>query len=166
MKLPKRVRAWLVDRAFATMLERDPDFVIGDPAEPYMKRWHLVGPNRLLSVYVHCILRDDDDRALHDHRSATLSLILSGDYREVVPESWEKWKLFGYRDTRTLQRKSGDVVFRRAAAPHRLEMGESKAVVTIFVTGPTWRTWGFWLKDGWVPHFEYTDPQNPGMVKA
>lgn len=166
MKLPK----WALDRlmfaAWEKIRDNEPDFVVGDPEAPYMRRWHVIKPNRWLSIYVHCILRDDDDRALHDHRSGTLSLILSGDYREVVPACWARWQMFGHRDTKVLRRTVGDIIFRRAAAPHRLEMGESKSVVTVFVTGPTWRVWGFWSERGWIPHFEYTDPQNPGMTKA
>jgi hypothetical protein len=45
--------------------ERDPDFIIGNP--PYMLRWWLLPRNPTFNVYYHRILRDDDDRALHDH---------------------------------------------------------------------------------------------------
>src|SRR5690606_10870352 len=39
--------------------------------------------SRLLpNLYVHVFLRDDDDRALHDHPSWAVSLLLDGSYLE------------------------------------------------------------------------------------
>ena len=63
---------------------RPPDFIVGadDPVGPYLRRWYLLPRNRVLNVYLHQFLRDDDDRALHDHPWAWLSVLLSGSYIE------------------------------------------------------------------------------------
>ena len=45
---------------------REPDFIIGDDHDPYLKRWWLIPRNPLVNVYLHQILRSDEDRALHD----------------------------------------------------------------------------------------------------
>lgn len=46
---------------------RDPDFCIGGSENPYIRRWWLTEriPEKW-RVYLHNILRDDDDRALHE----------------------------------------------------------------------------------------------------
>ncbi len=42
---------------------RKPDFIIGGPENPYLLRWYLIPQNRFFNVYLHKILRSDDDRA-------------------------------------------------------------------------------------------------------
>src|SRR5690606_8416676 len=66
------------------VLARQPDFIVGadNPEGPYLERWYLLPRNRVLNVYLHRFLRDDDDRALHDHPWAWLSLLLQGSYVE------------------------------------------------------------------------------------
>ena len=44
--------------------KRPPNFVIGDPADPYLRRWYVIPRNPLFNIYLHQILRSDDDRAL------------------------------------------------------------------------------------------------------
>ncbi len=90
--------------------KRPPDFVIGADADggPYLRRWYLspwrglqgrlrdrakAKPTRanraaaylfglLPNLYLHEFLRDDDDRALHDHPSWAVSYMLRGAYIE------------------------------------------------------------------------------------
>lgn len=55
---------------------REPDFVIGDPNDPYLIRWWLRRDRAEGSIYLHQIRRSDDDRALHDHPWPSTSIIL------------------------------------------------------------------------------------------
>lgn len=48
-------------------LRRAPDFLVGGKENPYMKRWWLIPRNKWFNIYLHQFMRDDDDRALHDH---------------------------------------------------------------------------------------------------
>lgn len=132
---------------------RPPDFVIGEPNRPYLLRWWLIPRNRWFNVYLHCILRSDDDRALHDHPWANCSIILGGRYWEVTED-------------RVRCRKRGSVTFRRAATAHRLVVREP--CWSLFITGPKTREWGFLvpLAGGghrWVHWEAYVDPVNPGV---
>lgn len=129
---------------------RGPDFRIGEEADPYLERWWLVPRNRWFNIYLHHILHDDTDRALHDHPWWNLTLILHGGYREVTPK--------GER-----LRRRGQFIFRRARALHRLVVGEGEAW-TLFITGPIVRGWGFQCPQGWVPWTEFVDPDHPGKV--
>src|SRR5690606_37136256 len=91
-------------------LAREPDFIVGRdaPAGAYLRRWYLTpwrnlqtrlrkraedAPTRtnraiahlvglLPNLYLHQFLRDDDDRALHDHPSWAASFMLQGGYVE------------------------------------------------------------------------------------
>jgi hypothetical protein len=130
---------------------RDPDFVIGDPARPYMLRWWLLPRNETFNVYYHRVLRDDDDRALHDHPWPSFSIMVSGRLREITPE--------GPRVIR-----SGDCVYRGPDFAHRLELIDGEPAETLFITGPKVREWGFHCPKGWVVWSDFVDAGNPGGV--
>ena len=143
---------------------RKPDVVIGDPARPYLLRWHLITRNPLLNVYLHNMLRDDDDRAMHDHPWVSVSLTLKGQYIEHIQGKFPRY------------RKCGDIVFRRAKHTHRIALHpiyphapyirEIPRIPawTLFITGPKIRGWGFHCPQGWIPWEKFTDPKNPGAT--
>lgn len=113
---------------------RKPDVVIGGD---YLRRWWIVPRNPSMNVYLHEFLRSDDDRALHDHPWDNSSFLLSGEYREHTPEG-------------VFHRKAGDFVARSAASLHRIELIDGQPTVSLFMTGPKVREWGFACPQGWV----------------
>src|SRR5271167_744377 len=58
------------------MASRPPDFVVGPANDPYLLRWRLLRKGWWPNVYVHHFARSDDARALHDHPTDNVSLIL------------------------------------------------------------------------------------------
>ncbi len=137
-------------------MKRPPDFVIGPAEQPYLLRWWVIPRNRFFNIYLHRILADDDDRALHDHPWFNCSILLAGGYREITP----RW---------TKIRNRFSVVFRRATSSHRLELlrdsaGNKLPCWSLFITGPVIRTWGFHCPKGWVPWREFVDERDTGKV--
>lgn len=137
---------------------REPDFIIGkdSPGGAYLKRWWVIPRNRWFNIYLHQILRDDDDRALHDHPWWNVSLILRGGYFECTPgpdhdRPCRRW------------RGAGSVTFRRARSAHRLEVHKRPAW-TLFITGPRLREWGFYCPKGWVLWKDFVSPDDHGSV--
>jgi len=131
---------------------RAPDFIIGGAANPQIKRWWVIQRNRFGNVYLHHILRSDDDRALHDHPWFNVSIVLRGGYLEVTPAG-RYW------------RGRGSIVFRRATASHRLELPDiNQPCWTLFITGPVVRNWGFHCPKRWVPWQEFVDARDTGAV--
>lgn len=126
-----------------------PDFVIGEPA--YLKRWWIVPRNEWQNTYLHLILRDDDDRALHDHPWENVSLVISGRYREITPEG-------------TFIREPGALIRRPATALHRLELIYGEPCVSLFFTGPKVREWGFACPQGWRHWRDFTGGENGQLV--
>lgn len=137
--------------------------------KPFLRRWFILPKNRFMNIYLHEFIRDDEDRALHDHPWWNVSLLLVGRYVEVTP---------GYRslaylhpdfrdksppDKRT-EYRAGDLKFRRATDAHRIELvryhvGSHKRTKakrqrgqpcwSLFITGPVIREWGFLCSTGW-----------------
>lgn len=117
--------------------DRPPDVLVGGRVNPYLRRWWIIPRNRLFNVYLHEFLRSDDDRALHDHPWWSLSFLLEGEF-------WEHG--VGGR-FRLLSAPS--VTLRSANYAHRIELIDGARAVTLFITGPKIREWGFLCPRGW-----------------
>lgn len=138
----------MLDWANGVIAARAPDFDIGPG---YLQRWWLIPRNEWCNVYLHRFLRSDDDRALHDHPWASTSFIVSGRYREHTPDG-------------VFERQAGDVISRGATALHRVELHPGEQAITLFITGPKVRDWGFQCPQGWVPWQIFTDPTDSSRV--
>lgn len=133
------------------MIFRSPDIQIGGTDDPYLERWFLIPRNRYFNIYLHRFLRDDDDRALHDHPWVSLSIIVGSKLKDC------RYKFKAglteiYKDRFGFERKRdlgfGRLTFRKATFAHRLIVRE-RGTLTIFVTGPRVREWGFHCPRGW-----------------
>ena len=163
----RRLIIKLGDRLIARATRRAPDFVIGGLDDPYLRRWWLVPRNRFFNVYLHEFVRSDDDRALHDHPWANLSILLRGFYSEqtIAAGGIEHRRLLTAGDMRL--RLSGRLA-------HRVELlvgGTVDGVPhevpcwTLFITGPRYREWGFHCPaTGWVHWEKFTAPDDIGAV--
>ena len=154
------------DALIRTALQREPDFIIGGADNPYLLRWWLLPRNPLLNVYLHQVLRSDDDRALHCHPWCNVSIILAGSYTERVPLNQSQANGFDYVEgyTRDLRRTSGDITFRLGHWRHRLIKSDSRTCWTLFITGPVYRRWGFWCRTGWVHWKKFVDTRDKGSI--
>lgn len=135
-----------------------PDFVIGEPENPYMLRWWWIPRNRFFNVYIHKMLKDDDDRALHDHPWPSLSHMVSGTIEEHYLCPARVWPR-----RRTLTK--GQWVWRGAKFAHRLAVPpQSDIPMTIFITGPRVRDWGFHCPKGWRHWKDFVSADGKGQV--
>lgn len=144
-----RLRDWM-----PFLLSGRPHQVIGGHNNPYMLRWYVIPRNRLLNVYVHKFLRDDDDRALHDHPWWFVSVILHGGYIERS-ESADRNMVLRCRTAITDLRSPfwrRSIAYRRStfrhcvALPHTPDGGRTPCW-TLIITGRRRRMWGFWCRD-------------------
>lgn len=131
--------------------ERAPDMVIGPPEAPYLLRWYIIPRNQTFNVYYHRMLRDDDDRALHDHPWSSFSTVTRGQIIETTKEG-----------KRLLQK--GDCIYRGPEFLHRLELVDGEPAETLFITGPREREWGFDCPKGWVHWQDFVNPESPGQI--
>lgn len=139
----------LKDMLVRSVRNREPDIVIGEPSAPYLVRWYLRRERPEGSIYLHCIHRSDDDRALHDHPWPSTSIVLQGTLREILPDG-----------SRLLT--PGSIASRNATDAHRLEVVEGP-VWTLFITGAVEREWGFHCPNGWIHWRDFTDPSSNGQ---
>ena len=168
-----RLIAWLFNRLFQrfVMGREKVDYVIGQPSDPYLYRWFVFGrvpdptsenPNKIRSrtflghrAYLHCFLRSDDDRALHDHPSYSLSISLKGSAFEHTINAG------GVHSRRRVS--AGNIRFRSAKFAHRIEINDGE-YWTLFIFGPNLREWGFHCPDGWKHWKKFTAKGNSGAI--
>jgi hypothetical protein len=149
---------------FKKMHSRSPDVVIGGSEDPYLLRWWVWPRNKFCNLYLHHMLRSDDDRALHDHPWVNVSYIVDGEYNEVTfdGEVSPPWFFNDLPVQKRTLRKQGTFKFRLPTAAHRLELIDDNSCTTLFLTGPNVRTWGFQCTKGWVPWQIFTKKDDKG----
>lgn len=135
--------------AATAVIAAPPDLVLpvpGSPDRPYLSRWILerqtAGNGRSsLSIYIHRFTADDP-AIPHDHPWDSTSVLLAG----RLLEEWTPTGTTPFHPCHSTRRLSpGDVVYRPAAHTHRLSItGSAKSALTLFITGPRIREWGFW----------------------
>lgn len=146
-----------LSRWLKILVSGKPHFIIGDPSRPYLLRWWILPRNRYFNLFLHKFLRDDDDRALHDHPWWFISIVLWGGYREIT-ETWSSVSRYTGKN-----RWAGSVAFRKATHKHRVVLLKNPTW-TLILTGPRIRTWGFWCPKGFIPWQEFSKSENPGEV--
>ncbi len=170
--LPAFLRRRLLRACLRVMNRRPPDMNIGGDTNTYMRRWWLLPRNRWFNVYLHHFLRDDDDRALHDHPWPSLSVLLSGDLIETWAPIPARAALPSGQRVRT--HKPGAIVWRGPRFAHALALPldanlNPAPAITLFIIGPRVREWGFWCPKaspagGWRPWKQFVSPDDPGAV--
>ncbi|WP_285020277.1 hypothetical protein [Novosphingobium sp. fls2-241-R2A-195] len=131
-----------------SVMRREQDFVIGDRQ---LLRWWVIPRNEQVNVYLHAVLKSDEDRAMHDHPWSNVSFLIAGSYIEHTPEG-------------RFVRRAGDVIERPAHAMHRLEAIPGERAISLFMTGPKVREWGFACEQGWVHWEDFVSRENEGAV--
>lgn len=180
-KLPDSMTRKLLQWHIAQTTARKYDVrVPGDMSIPaYMLRWWKIMRNAYFNIYLHNVLRSDDDTALHDHPWWNFSIVLQGGYYEhtILAGGIHRKVWFG----------PGQMQFRwHGAGAHRLQLDTAKGqtgydsdgishtddgmvletyeprvehqelpATTIFITGPVLRRWGFHHTDGWVDAYDW-----------
>lgn len=156
-----RVVGWLFRRAIKT-----PYSHIGsaDGSDIYMFRFWLFNPYPVstaavpgaakrtrwqfpISIRLHCIMRADMDRHLHDHPWNARTFILRGWYDEV--------RILATGGLHFAHRHAGDTVALKFGEYHRITEVSPGGVWTLFVTGKYRGTWGFDVDGTKVPYREY-----------
>lgn len=163
------VANWLIRRALRT-----PYTHITSPngRDVYMARFWLFNPypDRTsgakrprwqfpLSIRVHHIRREDNDRHLHDHPWNARTIILRGWYFEERPEVLINGCPSIARRQPPAWRRPGDTTRLNFGEYHRISEVAPDGCWTLFFTWRYRGKWGFWVDGRKVPHDEYLGGQ-------
>src|SRR3990167_4247952 len=106
---------------------REPNLYIGGKENPYLLRWHLIPRNSFFNIYLHKIVQDDSDEALHDHPYWSMSIVLRGGYYEIARHvRYEFSQIYAELTVEEYHTRKwngqGRIIFRRATTAHRIEL--------------------------------------------
>ena len=118
----------------------------------HFRRWQVL-KSRWGSVYVHQILRSDEDPDMHDHPFAFVSLVLRGGYFERVRTA--EGQMYG------ATRRPLSIVWHPTSDFHRLKVPARGAWTLVFAGPRTHEPWGYWTSKGWVDHARYRADRHP-----
>jgi hypothetical protein len=139
----RRTARLIIGGADDEVSEREPDLIIAPDGKPYLYRWAVFRDDKRSVLYFHVQTASDPERPLHDHPWDNTSVILAGGYLEQLSPN-PKGKLY---DVQEFERKTGDMIFRPAEYAHRLILPDGVPyTMTLFLTGPARRLWGFWTE--------------------
>lgn len=114
----------------------------------YMHRFYVIPRNRFFNIYLHKYYGPDDmSLGLHDHPWHSLSFTLWGRLYELRGRVYGRGK---QRHLSISRVRVPRIKFRRATDIHAVEPVPGS--ITLFITGPKIREWGFWNAHG-----EFTD---------
>lgn len=178
----ERITNWVIDRALDTPYTH---ICSADGTKMYMGRWWLFNPypserngetetrswwrQWLPSARIHCIMRPDQDRHLHDHPWNARTIVLRGWYdeerladmatRPATARYWhekDEW-VEGFTRERGY---TGRLLF---GEYHRITDVSPDGVWTLFITWRKRGTWGFLVDGKKVPWRQYLglEPYNP-----
>ncbi|HEY0915397.1 MAG TPA: hypothetical protein VGE22_11045 [Solimonas sp.] len=141
---------------FIAWAKRTPYFHL----EGYMLRYwtRQPKPGRYITSRLHHILREDTDRAHHDHPWGFVSLVLRGWYIERRPRRQNQHPALDDTEYVDTLRRPGSLMFRRATDRHKIiEVAPNGAVTHCWFFGRD-RRWGFHDPvRGWVWWRDYLD---------
>jgi hypothetical protein len=141
---------WVGVYLWGTFVER---FIIygceasGNKKSAYMTRYFLAEMAGGRRVMLHRFHRSDSVE-LHDHPWSFISVIL---WRGYFEETFDpNVNIVGNHPARRRKRVwPGTIIFRRADHAHRVVLVDGKPAVTLVITGPKVRSWGFHTGRGW-----------------
>lgn len=110
------------------------------------------------AIYIHQILRSDEDLDPHDHPWAFSSVILEGAYEE------QSWYPPHFQTMYYNKFYSGDVIQHKAEDAHKITLISKEVWTLVFTSGRT-RYWGYQTKFGWIGHEEYRLLKNEGKLR-
>lgn len=123
---------------------------------PYDHGTYVKHIESLPSIRLHHILREDDDRHMHDHPWDARTFILAGWYVEARLNA---------DGTRTLHRReAGYTGTLKFGEYHRIVEVSPGGVYTLFCTGKYQGTWGFLVDGQKIHHKAYLNADSPEAV--
>lgn len=122
----------------------------------HFRRYRLIS-TPWFNIYVHQILKSDEDKHFHDHPWHFASLLLKGAYRERSSYSprWSSVITFDYY--------AGQIVRHLAHDAHSLTLLTSSVWTLVFTFGKK-RVWGYQTDNGWIDFKTYRQLKNEGKV--
>jgi hypothetical protein len=132
----------------------------------HFRRYRLLS-TPWFNLYVHNILRSDEDKDPHDHPFGFIALMFWGSYLEewrCAKEDYRYWappKGFDNPLEKSV-RSIGSLYYHAAKDFHRITLCSPSVWTLVLASGRKRPGWGYQTKNGWVHFKEYRQLKNEG----
>lgn len=124
----------------------------------HFRRYRLLA-TPWFNIYIHQILKSDEEAHFHDHPWNFFSFILSGGYKERSSYSVDRWK-----QVHTNYFMKHSLVHHKRSDTHKLTL-MTPCVWTLVLTYGKHQTWGYQTEAGWIDFQSYRALKNEGKFR-
>lgn len=138
--------------------------IVSKEGKVHFRRWRILA-TPWFNIYIHNILRSDEDADPHDHPWSFLSIILWGGYMEAWLGAYEDWRYHEGQALRNSRRSPGTMVYHHAKDFHKITLLKDSAWTLVFTFGKRRPSWGYQTRHGWIDHKAYRQLKNEGKLR-
>jgi hypothetical protein len=134
----------------------------------HFRRYRLLS-TPWFNIYIHNILKSDEDRDPHDHPFSFIAFMFWGSYQEEWLGAYEDhcyWDPpLGYGwNMRTQIRRIGSIFWHMAKDFHKITLRTKSVWTLVFASGRKRPGWGYQTKKGWIHFKEYRQLKSEGKL--
>jgi hypothetical protein len=138
--------------------------IISKDGKIHFRRWRILA-TPWFNIYIHNILRSDEEAHPHDHPWNFLSFILKGGYSEEWLPFYEDKAYQNGSSLIKSVRRPGTFVWHDAKDFHKLTLLKDSAWTLVFTFGKYRPSWGFQTEHGWLEHKTYRELKHEGKLR-
>lgn len=138
--------------------------IVSKDGKVHFRRWRILA-TPWFNIYIHNILRSDEDAHPHDHPWNFLSFVLWGGYSEEWRPANEDWMFRKGFSLYKSKRRPGTFVYHNAKDFHKLTLLKGSAWTLVFTFGKRRPSWGYQTEHGWIDHKAYRELKYEGKLR-
>lgn len=138
--------------------------IVSKEGKVHFRRWRILA-TPWFNIYVHNIMRSDEEAHPHDHPWNFLSFILKGGYTEEWLHFYEDKAYQNGAPLLKSVRRPGSFVYHDAKDFHKLTLLKDGAWTLVFTFGKRRPSWGFQTELGWLEHKTYRELKHEGKLR-
>jgi hypothetical protein len=132
--------------------------IVSKEGKVHFRRYRLLA-TPWLNIYIHQILKSDEEAHFHDHPWNFYSFILKGGYKELSSYAVDGWK-----NVHTNYYLRHSLVHHKRNDAHKLTLMAS-CVWTLVLTYSKHKTWGYQTEAGWIDFKSYRGLKDEGKLR-
>jgi hypothetical protein len=138
--------------------------IVSKEGKVHFRRWRILA-TPWFNIYIHNILRSDEEAHPHDHPWNFLSFVLKGGYSEEWLHFYEDKAYQKGAPLLKSVRRPGTFVYHDAKDFHKLTLLKGSAWTLVFTFGKRRPSWGYQTEQGWLEHKAYRELKYEGKLR-
>lgn len=131
--------------------------------ELHFRRYRLLS-TPWFNIYIHHILKSDEDAHPHDHPWHFVSIILWGGYIERWLGAYENYRYWMGVPLREDVRGIGNLIIHNAKDFHQITLRKKSAWTLVFTSSRERPSWGYQTSEGWMDFKKYRQLKRAGQL--